>query len=614
MSFVQRLSRQSDIVARVVLLVVLLVALAPALPAAAQDPAPAGVVPTELKKLLAGAGVADDCFGRSVAVDGDAIVVGDPCVTVDGKPYQGATYVFGRDQGGANQWGQVAKLNASDGAIGDAFGLSVAIDGDTIVVGAIFAVVDGRQKQGAAYVFKRDQGGASTWGQVAKLIASDGAADDEFGGSVAVSGDTLVVAVYGATVDGKTSQGTAYVFGRDQGGANAWGQVKKLTAGDGAAYDNFGRSVAVDGDTIVVGAPFATVGGQQLQGAAYVFGRDRGGANAWGQVQKLTAGDGVARYLFGISVAISGDAIVVGASWVTVGGQGHQGAAYVFGRDQGGANQWGQTQKLTASDGAINDYFGNRVAIDGDTIVVVATFADVDGKQDQGAAYVFKRDHGGTNRWSQVAKLIASDGAAYDEFGGSVAVSGDIIVAGTPLADVGNNADLGAAYVFFNPYELRINCGGPRYVDKAGNLWQADRPWPSLVWTPYWGYLGGAARSVTYPIANTEDDKLYQTERLWIGQAKPGYRFVVPNGRYRLTFKYAETFWNAGGKRRFTVMAEGKICFANYDPFFAAGGKAKAAPDKSCTVTVTDGLLDISFISVLGQAKADAIAIRQLAQ
>jgi hypothetical protein len=164
-----------------------------------------------------------------------------------------------------------------------------------------------------------------------------------------------------------------------------------------------------------------------------------------------------------------------------------------------------------------------------------------------------------------------------------------------------------------------VNSAGPKYVDKAGNLWVADRSWlpgqPVTPGTTPWGYVGGIGRVVSAPINNTEDDKLYQSERLYTGAAKPGYKFVVPNGRYMLTFKYAETYWTAAGKRRFTVMAEKKICFSNYDPFIAAGGaKNKAAPDKVCYVDVLDGMLEIDFISVVGQAKADAIYIQQLYQ
>jgi hypothetical protein len=187
---------------------------------------------------------------------------------------------------------QLAKLTAADGVSGDGFGVSVSMDGDTAVVGAIWVDVGGNIDQGAAYVFYRNQGGPNAWGQVAKLTAADGATQDYFGQSVSISGDTAVVGALNANVGGNLMQGAAYVFSRDHGGANAWGQVAKLTAADGAAYDRFGISVAVSSDTALVGAYWANVSGHIEQGAAYVYYRNQGGADAWGQVAKLTAAGG----------------------------------------------------------------------------------------------------------------------------------------------------------------------------------------------------------------------------------------------------------------------------------------------------------------------------------
>ncbi len=189
--------------------------------------------------------------------------------------------------------------------------------------------------------------------QVAKLTASDGAGGDEFGFSVAVSGDTLVVGAYRDDRGANGNQGSAYVFQRNQGGADQWGQVRQLTASDGAASDQFGSSVAVSGDTVVVGAYLDDVGTNADQGSAYVFQRNQGGADEWGQVRQLTASDGTASDHFGFSVAVSGDTVVVGAY--------RNGSAYVFQRNQGGADEWGQVKQLTASGGAAADRFGYSV-------------------------------------------------------------------------------------------------------------------------------------------------------------------------------------------------------------------------------------------------------------
>jgi len=414
---------------------------------------PIGLTPAEwqriqaqVAKLIAADGAWSN-FGQSVSVTGNTAVVGTPNAAVGGNYGQGAAYVFYRNQGGANAWGQVAKLTAADGAAADTFGYSASISGDTIVVGAPTADVGGNNWQGAAYVFYRNQGGANAWGQAAKLAANDGAAQDDFGDSVAVSGDTVVVGAWVADVGGNADQGAAYVFYRNQGGPDAWGQVVKLTAAYGAAEDYFGDSVAVSGDTAVAGVPYADVGGNADQGAAYIFYRNQDGADAWGQVAKLTAA-GTAGDFFGGSVSVSGDTVVAGAPYADVSAGDVHGAAYVFYRDHGGADAWGQVAKLSADDGAYQDEFGISVSVNGDTAVVGAELADVGYNSDQGAAYAFYRNLGGADAWGQAVKLTAADGGDDDRFGDSVSVSGDIVVVGAFWADVGGNDAQGAAYVF----------------------------------------------------------------------------------------------------------------------------------------------------------------------
>ncbi|MBM4429400.1 MAG: hypothetical protein FJ026_03505, partial [Chloroflexi bacterium] len=401
---------------------------------------------TEDKKLTANDGAARDYFGNSVAICGDTLVVGAPLADVDGKADQGAAYVFYRHHGGAHNWGQVKKLTASDGHAGDWFGVSVAISGDTILVGAHrdYEFVTFR---GSAYVFYRNQGGANNWGQVKRLLASDGREGDYFGGSVAVWGDIALVTADGDDVGANADQGSAYVFYRNHGGTDNWGQVKKLTASDGAAGDSLGTSAAIYGDTAVVGAYGDDIGANADQGSAYAFYRNAGGADNWGQVKKLTASDGAAGDWFGYSAAIWEDTVVVGAYYGKVGAN-RQGTAYVFSRHLGGADQWGQVQKLSASDGAVGDNFGFSVAISGDLVVAGSPRDDTGTNFDQGSAYVFYRHQGGADNWGQLHKLTASDGAARDYFGASVAMWTGAWVVGADGDDVSANTDQGAAYVF----------------------------------------------------------------------------------------------------------------------------------------------------------------------
>ncbi len=363
------------------------------------------------QKLTAPDGAASDRLGGSVAIDGDTLVAGAP----GDESNKGSVYVFQR---AGDNWAFTARLTASDGEAGDALGLSVAIDGDVIVVAAPFD--DG--VSGSAYTFARSGAAART--ETAKLTASDRVSGDQLGSSVAIDGDTIVAGALGDDA----SRGSAYTFARS--GAPARTQTAKVTASDGAANDSLGFSVAIDGDTILAGAN----GDDAFKGSAYTFARS--GAAVRTESAKLTASDGVAPDNLGVSVAIDGAVIVAGAYLAGATGGG---AAYTFARS--GASARTETAKLTASDGAANDSLGSSVAIDGDTIVAGAVGAD----SYKGSAYTFASS--GAVARTQTAKLTASDGAASDYLGLSVAIDGDAIVAGAH----GDDALKGSASVFFPP-------------------------------------------------------------------------------------------------------------------------------------------------------------------
>ena len=248
-------------------------------------------------ELAAADGAGNDYLGRAVSLDGDTAVVGAAGSDVGGAESRGAAYVFVRS---GDTWTETAKLTAPDGTAGDEFGFAAAISGDTIVVGARFAAIDGMDGHGAAYVFV---GSGDTWTQQAKLAADDGAAFDEAGFSVAIDGDTALVGAPFAN----GSEGKAYVFTRS---GTDWTPQATLAADDGAAADRFGLSVKVAGDTAIVGSPSAAIGANNYQGAAYVFARDAG---AWSLQTKLTASDGAAFDEFGVAVALEADTAVVGA-------------------------------------------------------------------------------------------------------------------------------------------------------------------------------------------------------------------------------------------------------------------------------------------------------------
>ncbi len=337
----------------------------------------------EAKKLIASDALDGDQLGSGVAVAGDTIVVGACCEDTAGSS-AGAAYVFQRNEGGQDNWGEVRKLVASDAQTDDLFGVSVAISGDTIVVGACCEDTGGFSA-GAAYVFRRNEGGVNNWGEVKKLTASDAQESDHFGHGVAVSGDTAVVGAVSGNSLG-SGGGAVYVFQRDQGGVSNWGEVTKLIPSDGQIGDWFGWSVSLSGDTVVVGA--AAIAQHRSAGASYVFQRNQGGASMWREVRKITASDAQANDQFGKSVSLSGDTVVVGAAQEDAADE-NAGAAYVFERNQGGADNWGEVQKLIASDHQATDFFGSGVAVAGGTVVVGAFREDAGGSS-AGAAYVFQ--------------------------------------------------------------------------------------------------------------------------------------------------------------------------------------------------------------------------------
>ncbi|MFA6044264.1 MAG: FG-GAP repeat protein, partial [Phycisphaerales bacterium] len=390
-----------------------------------------GTTWTQQAKLTAADGAANDRFGRSVAISGDTVIVGAWLDDVGANADQGSAYVFARS---GTTWTQQAKLTAADGAAADEFGISVAVSGNTAIVGAFLDDVGPNADQGSAYVFIRT---GAAWTQQAKLTAADGAAADQFGLSVALSGDTAIVGASADDVGANANQGSAYIFVR---AGTAWSQQAQLIAADGAANDQLGSSIALSGDTAIVGAQNDTIGSNASQGSAYVFVRS---GTAWTQQAKLTAIDGAFADVFGNSVAISGDMAVVGAVVDDIGANTNQGSAWVFSRI--GSKWIGPDLTLTASDGAASDSFGISVAISGDTAIVGANGDDIGANLDQGSAYVFVRN--GTT-WTQQAKLTASDGAANDLFGTSVAISGDTAIVGAAQDTIGTNSAQGSAYVF----------------------------------------------------------------------------------------------------------------------------------------------------------------------
>jgi hypothetical protein len=371
----------------------------------------------EKAKLFSSDADANDNFGISVAIDDNTVVVGAYKNDSNGSDC-GAAYVYELI---GLQWLQRQKLTALDGYPGDQFGRSVAIEGNTIVVGSYYGDSN-KPDTGSAYVFARSGG---VWTQQQKLVAPDAAPNDRFGCSVAIDNNTIVI---GAYRDGNFT-GSACVFTRT--GPN-WGFQEKLTASDAGKGDTFGYSVAIDNNTIIIGAP----NWNTTIGSAYFYQRQ---STTWLQRSVLRGDNGH----FGFSVALDGNLAVIGAYEGDTNIVSGAGAAYIFAKID--AN-WVEQQKLfDGSDPCGGDDFGWSVAIKNDIILAGCPYDFTDGNK-TGSVFEFVRI-GST--WVQSDRLTAGDANPNDEFGKSAGLAGRHVVIGATY-NFNDGKSTGSAYIFDN--------------------------------------------------------------------------------------------------------------------------------------------------------------------
>lgn len=389
------------------------------------------------ERIRASDAMAEDFFATSVSASSDRVLVGAPDEDENGSQ-SGAAYVFEFD--GVN-WVQTAKLLASDGAADDRFGDSVAVAGNRLLVGASRG--DGLvTDSGAVYIFERQ---GMQWVEMDKIFAADGVLDDRFGISVSGDGDRILV---GADFDDDLGgqSGSAYIFELTLG---VWREQQKLLATDGAAIANFGLSVSLSGDRALIGAPGDDESGL-IAGAAYIFDLLAG---VWQQTDKLLADDGAFGDGLGIAVGLAqnGQRALVGSP-----GSGATGAAYVFDYD---TVQWNQTVRLTPQNGASGALFGEALSLSTDSALIGAPSGNgvINGS---GTAYLFSLNAG---IWSQEEQLSASDGDLLDQFGSAVAHVGDVLVIGANEDD-DQGDEAGSAYIFYAAANLTLEATGPAQV------------------------------------------------------------------------------------------------------------------------------------------------------
>ena len=356
------------------------------------------------QKLTAPSGVPGEEFGKAVAMTNKYAIVSAEYDDENGTE-AGAAYIFTKV---SNEWTSPIKLLPSDGAAGDRFGISVAIDGKYAIVGAQYDDDNGANS-GSAYVYKFD---GTNWVEKAKLTASDGSPDDRFGNKVAIAENFVVVGSYRQN----NQTGAAYVFERTK---QVWTEVAKLTPDDGQAGDEFGRAVAISDDHIAIGSYLDDNASGTNAGAVYVYSIAQ---NVWYFDKKLVPDDVEANDEFGISVALYDDRLVAGSHYDDDNGT-DAGAAYVYERCM---REWYQITKLVASNGQSQDRLGISVDIYDESIILGALNQDESGSN-AGAAYIYEEDD---DIWYETEKLLASDGAADDGFGRWVAINNRFALSG----------------------------------------------------------------------------------------------------------------------------------------------------------------------------------------
>ena len=384
----------------------------------------------------------NDLFGNAVAISGDTAVVGAWQDKIGANTLQGSAYVFVRSN---SDWLLQQQLVASNGPLaGLRFGYSVAIESNTIAVGAW-----GDGSYGAVYIYTRT---GTNWLLQQKLAPTNTTSVADFGWSVSLSGDTVLIGAPSAS-----SGGSAYVYTRSNG---TWAPQAFLTAPVPVLYNEFGYSVTLSSNTALIGCYADTVSGHAEQGSAYVF--TRAGTN-WTFEAQLSAPDGIANDWFGFSVALSGDTAFCGEHRDTVNFKTQCGSVHVFNRTN---STWGYDTKLLAFDSAANDNFGRAVSLRGDTALIGAPLDDgppLSGTGvDQGSAYIFFRANG---VWGGTQKIIAFDRATSDAFASAVAIDGLTAIVSSHLDDIGTAVNQGSAHIYAVP-----QCRGCDVQNWAGEI------------------------------------------------------------------------------------------------------------------------------------------------
>jgi len=454
--------------------------------------------------LIGSATFGGDRSGQSVSLDGDVAVVGAPRAS-NATAHAGAVYVYQRNAGGPENWGEVAKLQPGDLAANDDFGWAVSVSGTNIIAGAPRHDAIGNNA-GAAYLFERST--ATNWTQKKKFTSPRPAFVGGFGSGVALQGNMLAigepsVALFGVDIPpGLDLEGRTFLYGRNVGGAGLWGLVREIRPPNDGAANSFGFSVSLSGPALLAGAPFdGKSGAGEYAGSVYIFEENHTGAGQWGLVSRLIPTDYEPSMNLGTAVCIDGDTIAVGAPLKDVFGVNTNGGlVYIFERNWGGVEEWGLTVSLNGSSpfaGANPERFGSSVAIISKRLAVGAPgFVQTNGQfTGSGAVYIYERDISGDLSWNQVVRRspAMNDVQTDQAFGAAVALRGDALAVGSP----GKSTNTGSFYIYFR------NEGGADNWGLFGQL-QASPPVPFAQFGSALAFDPGTNLIVGAPFDNTD--------------------------------------------------------------------------------------------------------------
>ncbi len=398
-------------------------------------------------ELRSSDGATSDRFGNSVSLSGSSGIVGARFDDIGANSNQGSAYLFRNLNTATGTVTETARLTPSDGAAGDQLGISVSISGNSGIVGAFIDNIGANSSQGSAYLFRNLDTATGTVTEAAKLISSDGVAVDQFGGSVSLSGNSAVVAARFHDAGPIINQGAAYLYRNLDTASGIVTQNAKLLPSQGGAIVQFGASVSHFGNSAIVGATSDGLasGLKDRQGSVLLF---RGLDIATGTITenaKLIASDGGALDFMGDALSLSGNSAIAGIRNHDIGANSGQGAAYLFRNLDTATGTVTQSAKLTASDGTAGDQFGVSVGLSGNSGIVGAFGDTVGSNTSQGSAYLFRNLDTATGTITQSAKLMASNGGTSDGFGVSVSMNGDSILIGAH-EEAGTLPNNGKAY------------------------------------------------------------------------------------------------------------------------------------------------------------------------